>query len=136
MNVFLSYARKDGFLAKQITSALLENGLEVWNAETEILPGDNFAEKISDALKNSDAMVILVSPDSLLSQNVQWEIGYALGDQSYANRVIPVLVGSEENFSADGIPWILRRLKTIRVPKPEQADEQINQITEALKLAA
>jgi len=136
MKVFLSYAYKDEFLAKRITSALLKNGLDVWNAETEILPGDNFAEKISDALKNSDAMVALISPESLKSKNVQWEIEYALGDKSYSNRVIPVLVGSEESLSSESIPWILRRLQMIRVTKPEQADKEINQITEALKLAA
>ncbi len=136
MKVFLSYAYKDEFLAKRITSALIKNGLDVWNAEAEILPGDNFAEKISDALKDSDAMVALISPESLKSKNVQWEIEYALGNKSYSNRVIPVLVGSEESLSSESIPWILRRLQMIRVAKPEQADEEINQITEALKLAA
>jgi hypothetical protein len=136
MKVFLSYASKDEFLANRITAALLKNGLDVWNAETEILPGDNFAEKISDALKDSDAMVALISPESLKSKYVQWEIEYALGDKSYSNRVIPVLVGSEESLSAERIPWILRRLQMIRVAKPEQADKEINQITEALKLAA
>jgi hypothetical protein len=116
---------------------LLETkGFDVWNAETEILPGDNFAEKISDALKESDAMVVLLSPASLESNNVHWEIGYALGNKSYKQRVIPVLVGSEESISAESIPWILRRLRTIRVSKPEQAEEEINQISEALKLAA
>lgn len=136
MKVFLSYAYKDEFLAKRITSALIKNGLDVWNAEAEILPGDNFAEKISDALKDSDAMVALISPESLKSKNVQWEIEYALGNKSYSNRVIPVLVGSEESLSSESIPWILRRLQMIRVAKPEQADREINQITEALKLAA
>jgi len=136
MKVFLSYAYKDEFLAKRITSALIKNGLDVWNAEAEILPGDNFAEKISDALQDSDAMVALISPESLKSKNVQCEIEYALGNKSYSNRVIPVLVGSEESLSSESIPWILRRLQMIRVAKPEQADEEINQITEALKLAA
>lgn len=136
MKVFLSYAHNDSSLAKKIASALETKGFDVWNAETEILPGDNFAEKISDALKESDAMVVLLSPASLESNNVQWEIGYALGNKSYNRRVIPVLVGSEENISAESIPWILRKLQMIRLSKPEQAEEEINQISEALKLAA
>jgi hypothetical protein len=131
MKVFLSYSHKDGDLAKKITSALENEGLEVWDAETEILPGDNFAEKISEALKASDAMVV-----ALDSKWIQWEIQYALGNKSYNHRVIPVLVGSEENISLESIPWILRKLQMIRLSKPEQADEEINQITEALKLAA
>lgn len=135
MKVFLSYSHKDSELAKQIANELYENGLEVWNSETEILPGDNWAEKVSDALKDSNAMVVLITPESLESRTVQREIEFALGNNSYNNRLIPVLVGSEENLSKESIPWILRRLKTIRLSKPEQTDEGITQITEALKLA-
>ena len=136
MKVFLSYTHNESFLAKKITSALIKNGLDVWNAETEILPGDNFAEKISNALKESDAMVVLITPESLESRNVQWEIAYALGDKSYNKRVIPVLVGSEESIPSESIPWILRKLQMIRLSKPEQTDEGINQIAETLKKAA
>ncbi len=136
MKVFLSYTHNDSFLAKKIASALTKNGLDVWNAETEIFPGDNWAEKVSDALKESDAMVVLITPESLESRVVRREIEYALGDKSYNNRVIPVLIGSEQSFSSEDIPWILQKLQMIRLSKPEQTDEGINQITEALKLAA
>jgi len=136
MKVFLSHTHKDSFLAKKIASALVASGLDVWNAETEILPGDNWAEKISNALKESDAMVVLLTPESLESRIIQREIEYALGNKSYNKRLIPVLVGSEENVSVESIPWILRRLNMIRLSKPEQTEEGINQITEALKLAA
>lgn len=136
MKVFISYSHKDSDLAKQITSELINEGLEAWNAETEILPGDNWAEKVSDALKDSDAMVVLLTPESLKSKWIQWEIQYALGNNSYNRRVIPVLVGSEENISLESVPWILRKLQMIRLSKPEQAEEEISQITEALKLAA
>ena len=81
-------------------------------------------------------MVVLLTPESLESRIIQREIEYALGDKSYNKRLIPVLVGSEENVSVESIPWILRRLNMIRLAKPEQTEEGINQITEALKLAA
>lgn len=136
MKVFLSHTDKDSFLAKKIASALVASGLDVWNDEIEILPGDNWAEKTSNALKESDAMVVLLTPESLESRIVQREIEYALGDKSYNKRLIPVLVGSEENVSVESIPWVLRRLNMIRLSKPEQTEEGINQITEALKLAA
>lgn len=136
MKVFISHTHNDSSLAKEIASALAKKGLDVWNAETEIFPGDNWAEKVSDALKESDAMVVLLTPKSLESRIVQREIEYALGDKSYNKRLIPVLVGSEESISTESIPWILQRLQMIRLSKPEQTDEGINQIAEALKLAA
>jgi len=135
MKVFLSYSPKDSDLAKQVTSELIKNGLEVWNAETEIFPGDNWAEKVSDALKNCDAMVVLITPESLESKTVKHEIEYALGNNSYNNRLIPVLVGSEETLSKESIPWILQKLKTIRLSKPEQVDERVNQIANHLEEA-
>lgn len=136
MKVFLSYEHNDISLAKKIESVLKNAGFQVWNSETEILPGDNFAEKISEALKASDAMVVLLTQESLNSKWIQWEIEYALSNKSYNKRVIPVLVGSEESVSLESIPWILRKLQMIRLSKPEHAEKEINQITEALKLAA
>lgn len=136
MKVFISYANKDKFLAKKITAALIENGLDVWNAETEIMPGDNWAGKISAALEESDAMVVLITPESMESMAVRKEIEYALGEKSYNKRLIPVLVGSEQKISTESIPWILRRLQMIRLPKPDETEEGIFQITQALREVA
>lgn len=112
MKVFFSYAHKDGELARYLTRQLSEDGFEVWSAEEEILPGDNWALKIGHALEESDAMVVLVSPDSVRSPRVREEINYALGSSKYADRVIPVVVRPTE-----GMPWFLRSLTTLRLGK-------------------
>ena len=123
MKVFLSYAIKDKLWAKKIASALKKEGMDVWDAESELLPGDNFASRISEALEDSDAMVALISPESMQSPWVRREIEYALGSESYNKRLIPVLLESEENFPEGSIPWILNRLNMIRMARPEQSDE-------------
>ncbi len=133
MKVFLSYSHKDSKLAEQIAKELSKFDLDVWNAETEIFPGDNWAEKVSDALKDSDAMVVLITPDSLESKTVQREIEYALGNNSYNNRLIPVLVGSEETVSEKSLPWVLQKLQTVRLSKPEQFNIQVGQINKAIR---
>lgn len=133
MKVFLSYSHKDIEIAKKIAKELSEFDLDVWNAETEIMPGDNWAEKVSNALKESDAMVVLITPDSLESRTVQREIEYALGNNSYNNRLIPVLVGSEESVPEKSIPWILQKLKTIRLSKSDQFNIQVNKINNAIR---
>ncbi len=58
-------------------------------------------------LGKSRAMVVLISPDSMRSENVRHEIEYALGDPNYEGRVFPVQVRPTED-----IPWILRRFKS------------------------
>jgi hypothetical protein len=65
MKVFISYASKDEALASKLVASLEEAGLDAWYKKREILPGDNWAEKISQGLKESNAMVVLLTADAL-----------------------------------------------------------------------
>src|SRR5207245_11714939 len=84
MRVFLSYADSDMELAKGLASQLSKQGYEVWHPYQNLFPGDNWSLKIGEALKESKAMVVLLSPDSVRSQWVRREIAYALGDPNYS----------------------------------------------------
>ena len=132
MKVFISYAHSDEPLARKITDALERAGLDVWDSEREIMPGDNWAKKIAAGLEESDAMVVLLTPTSLASATVLREVEYALGEKSFNRRLIPVFVGSPEELPQDSVPWILRRLRHINLPEHGQ-EEGIRRITEALK---
>lgn len=104
MNVFLSYSHQDSkwpMLAERLRSA----DFVVWDPETELYPGDNFASQLATALENADAMIVLVSPDAMNSEWVKREIEFALGSSRLSGRLIPVLVRPTEEF-----PWILREL--------------------------
>ena len=131
MKVYISHAHTDDSFVSKVEAGLEKVGLEVWNANREVLPGDNWADKIARALKESEAMVVLVTPDALRSNWVRWEIEYALGERGYRKRLIPVLVRKPEG----DIPWILRRLPMIDM---EEFTEEvgINQISQALLKAA
>jgi len=50
MKVFISHSHESQALAKQISDALRRVGLEVWD-DTQILPGDNWAQEIARALE-------------------------------------------------------------------------------------
>lgn len=108
MNVFLSYSQRDREWATALAERLGSEGFAVWDAETELFPGDNFASKIAEALESADAMIVLVSPESLASEWVRHEIDFALGSSRLSGRLIPVIVRP-----TDKLPWILQKLKTI-----------------------
>jgi TIR domain-containing protein len=108
MQVFLSYAPSDEAFAKALSSQLSRRGLSVWSPGEEVLPGDNVWLRIGEALENSRAMIVLVSPDSMRSENVRREIEYALGQPNYEGRLFPVQVRPTKD-----IPWVLRRFKTL-----------------------
>ncbi|MCP4662415.1 MAG: toll/interleukin-1 receptor domain-containing protein, partial [bacterium] len=62
MRVILSHAAKDSELARRIAAVLTAAGLTVWDPVAEILPGDNWAAKAAQALQESEAMVVLLTP--------------------------------------------------------------------------
>lgn len=130
MKVFISYAHTDHSIVSKVIDGLKKSGLEVWN-DSEVLPGDNWAAEVDKALKESEAMVVMLTPASLRSNQVRREIDYALGDKKFNHRLIPVILGSD--FSHQEIPWILRSLEPINLPKHGKQEEPIRQIVRALK---
>jgi isopentenyl diphosphate isomerase/L-lactate dehydrogenase-like FMN-dependent dehydrogenase len=136
MKVFINYSPKDRELATELVSRLKAAGLDAWFDKSEILPGDNWAEKTSEGLKESDAMVVLLTPNSLASETVQANISYALGEKSFRHRVVPVLVGDVGKSGSDSIPWILKKLKPVSLGESQTTEAGFNEIVQALKSAA
>jgi hypothetical protein len=133
MKVFISHSHSqtDEPLVRKITAALQKAGLQVWDERMEIFLGDNWAEKIAQALRESDAMVVLFTPNALDSKWVTHDFTYALGEYRFRNRLVTVLAGSPEELPEDKIPWILRRMKVIKLGENGKEDH-IKQIAQAL----
>lgn len=126
MRVFLSYADSDMEFAKGLASQLSKQGYEVWDPYQNLFPGDNWSLKIGEALKESKAMVVLLSPDSVRSRSVRREIEYALGDPNYSGRLFPVVVRPTKE-----IPWILKKFQIFHAGK--NSAEISRRIISALK---
>ena len=136
MKVFISHSPKDAPLARTLAQALRREGLEPWLAENEILPGENWAERVSKALNECDAMVALITPASIPPSTVQWDMSFAIGNIAYRQRLIPVFVGEESEIPADAVPWILQRFPVLRLRRPEDVGELVSAITGLLAAAA
>jgi hypothetical protein len=109
MQVFLSYSTADEDFAKKLGSHLSRRGCRVWLSSEQLFPGDNWLLKTGEALQQSKAMVVLLSPDSIKSEWMRREIEYAIGDRNYKGRVFPVVVRP-----TDEVPWILRKFPILR----------------------
>jgi hypothetical protein len=132
MKVFLSHARKDGALARQLADQLTRSGFAVWIPEEEIGPGDNWAKKIGKALENSEWMVILLTPRALDSDWLLLDIEFALGSKKYEGRVFSVFVGPTLEAGKD-VPWILWKLPHRRI---KSAKDFANVVKEIKALSA
>ena len=97
------------------------------------MPGENWAEKIAQGLKESDAMVVLLTPNSLDSDSVRLDIDFALSGSAYSKRLIPVIVGEPAELSSLEIPWIFKHMRTVKLPEHGSNQEQLRQIANALK---
>jgi hypothetical protein len=109
MKVFLSHARKDDGLARDLRACLDHEGFSVWTPEDQISPGENWAKKVAKALDNSELMVILVTPRAFESDTLRQNVEFAIGSEKYADRVFSVFVGSTAEAGKD-VPWILLKL--------------------------
>ena len=132
MQIFISHSHNDEMFARKVASFLEDQGLDVWEASNEIFPGDNWAAKISQGLQESNAMVVLLTPDALKSIWVQRDVEYALGAQEYSERLIPVLVDPDKTILKDDIPWILKRLNIIDLTEYETEEDGIRRIADTL----
>lgn len=132
MKVFISHSHSDALLAARLSKALEGSGLEVWDPDRELFPGDNWALEVSRALEESKAMVVLLTQAAIDSPNVRREMEYALGAKNYSNRLIPVIVGDPDKLPDKRIPWMVRRLPRFDLKDSEAADLQVGPIADAI----
>ena len=78
MKAFISYNTRDYGMASLLRDELNKKSVECWMAPESIPGGDNYAQRIPWAIRNSDVFIVLVSAYSMESYWVQNEIGYAV----------------------------------------------------------
>ncbi|WP_079123770.1 toll/interleukin-1 receptor domain-containing protein [Streptomyces sp. NBRC 110611] len=90
--VFLSYSRKDTALARRLVARLEGRVGDVWVDWHGIKPSAQWLEELSEAIRSSDALVVLISPDTLRSPYCWDECKQAI---DLGKRVLPVIVSPE-----------------------------------------
>ena len=76
--IFLSYSNADVASALAIKAALEAGGVRCWKAPEDIRPGERWAAAITRAIRESTAMVIVVSERSMTSPEVAKELALAM----------------------------------------------------------
>jgi len=77
-DVFVSYSVKDKTTADAICASLEANGVRVWIAPRDVMPGSDWGESIIDAIHESRVMILVFSANSNASPQIKREIERAV----------------------------------------------------------
>ncbi len=76
-DIFISYSSKDRAQADQLIELLVSAGLSVWIDRSGIEAATSWSKEIVQAINECKAFVVMLSPNSLLSNNVIKEVSLA-----------------------------------------------------------
>jgi len=87
-DVFISHVEEDAEVALEIAAGLEEAGYTTWYYERDSIPGPAYLIQVGEAIEQCQAVVVVISPDSLGSNQVTVEV--VRGHES-SKHFIPVL---------------------------------------------
>src|SRR5207302_3905691 len=92
-----------------------------------IAAGESLRTALETALRESDAIVAVVSPSNARSPNVYFELGVALG---MGKRLIPIV---SEDLDRSAIPFDLRLRRFVTKGSPEEAAREVAEAVKGQK---
>jgi hypothetical protein len=115
-NIFISYAKEDSKIAKEIAKNLETEGFATWYYERDSIPGQSYIIATSKAIEQAKAVILILSRDSLRSNQIHTEIVY-----TYEKGIhfIPILNGiTHEEFQQSRPIWrrMLADATSINIP--------------------
>ena len=90
--LFISYAHVDSQNVKKLLSKLKEVNISGWLDNADIASGVEISSVLKESLRNASAVLVLISPASLRSQWVEFEVS---AGQAIGKTIIPVIISGE-----------------------------------------
>ena len=127
IKVFISYSRKDReFVARVVDALEATDGIEVFRDTDDILPTEEWQERLEQLIREADTVVFALSPHSAKSQVCAWEVELA---ESLNKRIAPVVIRDVEG---EDIPPALAKLNYIFFTNRREFDRSIGNLVAAL----
>jgi formylglycine-generating enzyme required for sulfatase activity len=102
--IFISHSVKDNDFARQLAQALTEMGVDVWIDLADIPAGMKWSTAVQNGLNECDVMIVIITPDSMASNNVEDEWQYYFDKKK---KVFPVRwKPAEAHFQLSRIQYV------------------------------
>jgi len=125
MLVFVSYSTKDRKVVDDICSYLSSLNIDYWMDEHELMPGQDWKERVLNILHRVDAVLFCMSDNSQQSENVKWELQQA---ENESKPIVPVRLSK-----CDVLIKSLESIVYIDLYEPESPVRALNKLAEALR---
>ncbi len=89
MHLFISHSSENDAFVTGLAAKLREAGHMAWVDHEDIKPGEDWDASVSAALEATDAMILVMTPRAMRSQNVKVEWSYFL---DFNKPIYPVLI--------------------------------------------
>ena len=140
-DVFISYSWNDASreTAREISKALVKDGVKAWFDEETMLPGDSYSKQIHEALSQCKFVIAVVAPEKNQQAPPQTETSHGVACEidkaEHLNKlIIPVVI---DGASVQDIPPEIRDRAAVfwDSEHKEKAEEQILRAVKGTTLA-
>jgi TIR domain len=107
---FLSHSSLDHDFVTGLADALRRHGVPVWYSRTNIMGAQQWHDEIGAALRRCDWFLLVLSPNAVASMWVKRELIFALQQNRFENRIVPLLW---QACDFDRLSWVLPSFQII-----------------------
>lgn len=102
--VFLSHSSLDRQFVSDLAGVMRRHGVPVWYSQTNIVGAQQWQDEIGAALQRCDWFAVVLSPQSAGSMWVKRELSYALQQNRFENRIVPIVY---QQAQVETLSWTL-----------------------------
>ena len=107
---FLSHSSLDQAFVTRVADGLRRHGVPVWYSRTNIMGAQQWHDEIGAALRRCDWFLLVLSPNAVASMWVKRELIFALQQNRFENRIVPLLW---QSCDFDRLSWVLPSFQII-----------------------
>jgi len=107
---FLSHSSLDQGVVADLVHMLRRHGIPVWYSQTNIMGAQQWHDEIGAALRRCDWFLLVLSPNAVASMWVKRELIFALQQNRFENRIVPLLY---QACDFDRLSWVLPSFQVI-----------------------
>jgi hypothetical protein len=144
---FICHSSKDDDFTRKLAARLKAEGVQMWYAPEDILPGERIYGQVKRAIASFDRLLVVLSPHSMNSGWVKTELANALarehregGRVLFPVALVPIdIIRAWECVDPDSGTDIARELRSYHIPDfskwsdPEEFERQAAKVVEALR---